>query len=186
MKTNALGRLMLIALGLFFAACGGSDPKQEPAQADAKLTGMSGIKDNTSQKNIVQIALGSSDHTTLVAALQAAGLVDALANPGPFTVFAPTNAAFDKLPKGTVESLLKPEKKNDLAKILQYHVQLSAFKPESFKDGQTMTMFSGQPAKFNVKDGKMTINGDIHVLASVPAANGIVYIIDGVMLAPAK
>ena len=75
-----------------------------------------------SNKNIVENAVNSKDHTTLVAAVKAAGLVDTLSGPGPFTVFAPTNAAFEKLPKGTVETLLKPENKEKLTKILTYHV----------------------------------------------------------------
>ena len=85
--------------------------QQEPEQ---KTAGQSGVKDDVSQKNVVQIAIGSKDHTTLVAAVKAADLVDVLSNTGPFTVFAPTNAAFDKLPAGTVDGLLKPEKKEAL------------------------------------------------------------------------
>ena len=80
--------------------------------------GQSAVKDDVSQKNVVQVAMGSKDHTTLVAAVKAADLVDVLSNAGPFTVFAPTNAAFDKLPAGTLDGLLKPEKKEDLADIL--------------------------------------------------------------------
>jgi uncharacterized surface protein with fasciclin (FAS1) repeats len=92
------------------------------ASTKAEATGQSGVQDDLSQKNVVQVAIGSKDHSTLVTAIQAAELVDALSNAGPFTVFAPINAAFDKLPAGTVENLLKPESKDDLANILQYHV----------------------------------------------------------------
>ncbi len=92
--------------------------------------GMASIKDETSQKNVVQIALESKDHSTLVKAVQAAGLVDSLANPGPFTVFAPTNAAFDQVPKSDLENLLKPENKNQLTTVLYHHVFVGNLKRE--------------------------------------------------------
>ncbi len=172
-------------LTVFLPSCG-PDKKQSTESNDVKMqAGMSGIVDNVSQKNIVQVALGSKDHSTLVTALKAAGLVDVLANPGPFTVFAPTNEAFEKLPKGTVEDLLKPEKKADLQKILYYHVNVSIFKAENFKDGQVMNMFSGGPANFTVKNNKVYINGAA-IIASVPCSNGIIHVIDGVLLPPAK
>jgi uncharacterized surface protein with fasciclin (FAS1) repeats len=146
---------------------------------------MSAIKDDISQKTVVQIAVGSPDHTTLVVALQAAGLVDVLANPGPFTVFAPTNAAFDKLPKGTVDELLKPEKKRDLKNILQHHVTVSMYKTESFKDGQTLSMANGDQTKFSVKNGQVMI-GEANIVGTVQGSNGIVHVIDAVLLPPAK
>jgi uncharacterized surface protein with fasciclin (FAS1) repeats len=184
MTNFGLGAIILCVV--FFAACQ-SDTKQKSSTTVASTSpaGMSGIKDDVSQKNIVQIAVGSADHTTLVAALSAANLVDVLANPGPFTVFAPTNGAFDKLPKGTVEGLLKPEKKNDLKKILQHHVTVSIFKPESFKDGQVLSMADGTNIKVSVKDGQITVN-DAKVIASVEGSNGIVHVVDGVILPPAK
>ena len=136
-------------------------------------------------KNIVNVAVGSKDHTTLVAALKAADYVDSLTNPGPFTVFAPTNAAFDKLPKGTVEGLVKPEKKADLSEILKYHVAVSVYQLKDLKDGQIMAMANGSKVTFKVKDGKVTVNG-ANIVASVPASNGIVHVIDGVLLPPPK
>lgn len=184
MITFGLGAFIFCVV--FFAACQSESKNKSTSPAAATSpAGMSGIKDDVSQKNIVQIAVGSADHTTLVAALSAANLVDVLANPGPFTVFAPTNAAFDKLPKGTVDALLKPEKKSDLKKILQYHVTVSIFKPESFKDGQVLSMADGITAKLTVKDGLIMIN-DAKIVASVEGSNGIVHIIDGVLLPPAK
>lgn len=181
-----IGLVAIILCVVFFAACQ-SDAKQTSASTVAATSpaGMSGIKDDVSQKNIVQIAMSSADHTTLVAALSAANLVDVLANPGPFTVFAPTNGAFDKLPKGTVDELLKPEKKSDLKKILQHHVTVSIFKPESFKDGQILSMADGTNIKVNVKDGQITVN-DAKIVASVEGSNGIVHVMDGVILPPAK
>ncbi len=96
--------------------------------------------------NIVRIASGSKDHTTLVAALKAADYVASVANPGPLTVFAPTNAAFDKLPKGTVDSLLTPEKLGDLREILKYHVTTSVYDVKDLQDGQLLAMASGAKA----------------------------------------
>jgi len=144
--------------------------------------GMASVEDSTSQKNVVGIAVGSKDHTTLVAAVKAADLVDSLANPGPFTVFAPTNAAFDKLPKGTVEGLLKADKIEDLKNILEYHVIVGTFKKENLQDGQVIGMANGVNITVTVKDGKTLINGESQILASVPASNGIVHVMDTVLL----
>lgn len=152
---------------------------------ESQATGQSGVQDDVSQKNVVQVAVGSKDHTTLVAAVQAAKLVDALSNAGPFTVFAPTNAAFDKLPAGTVDKLLKPESIDDLTNILQYHVSLGVFKPESFTDGQVIGQVNGNDIKISISDGKVMINDSATIVASIPAANGIIHVIDGVLLPPA-
>jgi len=146
----------------------------------------SGVPDDMSQKNVVQVAIGSKDHTTLVKAVQAAGLVDVLSTTGPFTVFAPTNAAFDKLPAGTVENLLKPEKKDDLTDILQYHVSLGVFKTEILTDGQVIGQVNGGNITITKKDGKLMVNGTASVIASIPASNGIIHVIDGVLLPPAN
>ncbi|MBK8339734.1 MAG: fasciclin domain-containing protein [Flavobacteriales bacterium] len=142
------------------------------------------MKDDLSQKNVVGVAVGSPDHSTLVTAVKAAELVDALSNAGPFTVFAPTNAAFAALPAGTVEGLLKPEKKADLQDVLQYHVFVGVLKAEQLLDGRSLGMVNGSNAKISVKDGKVMIN-DATVVASVPASNGIVHVIDKVILPPA-
>ena len=109
-------QLLSISFIAIFAACQSSQESQNQSSAatveSALAAGQSGVEDNDSQKDVVKVAVGSPDHTTLVKAVQAAGLVDALSNAGPFTVFAPTNAAFDKLPAGTIEDLLKPENKD--------------------------------------------------------------------------
>jgi uncharacterized surface protein with fasciclin (FAS1) repeats len=136
-------------------------------------------------KDVIDVAVASKDHTTLVAAVKAADLVMSLKNAGPFTVFAPTNAAFDKLPKGTVEGLLKPEKKFELEKILQYHVTTSALQLKDFKDGELLGMASGSKTTLAVTAGKVTING-ANILASIPVSNGMVYVIDAVLIAPPK
>jgi uncharacterized surface protein with fasciclin (FAS1) repeats len=155
----------------------------EPAQ---KTAGQSAVQDDVSQKNVVQVAIGSKNHTTLVAAVKAAELVDVLSNAGPFTVFAPTNAAFDKLPAGTVDGLLKPEKKDDLTNILQYHVSVGVYKEDAFRDGQVIGQVNGDNITIAKKDGKIMVNGTATILAAVPASNGIVYVIDQVLLPPVK
>ena len=154
----------------------------EGTQTEATGAGQSGVKDDVSNPNVVQIAVGSKDHTTLVAAVTAAKLVDVLSNAGPFTVFAPVNAAFDKLPAGTVEGLLKPEKLDALTDILQYHVYVGVLKPESFQDGQSFGQVNGGNIKITMVDGKPVINGKAHILASIPASNGIIHVIDEVLL----
>lgn len=136
-------------------------------------------------KDIVDVAVASKDHSTLVTAVKAADLVMPLKNPGPLTVFAPTNAAFDKLPKGTVEGLLKPDKKFDLEKILQYHVTTSVWELKDLKDGLVLGQANGGKVTIKVKDGKTMVN-DATIIASVRASNGIVHVIDGVLLPPAK
>jgi uncharacterized surface protein with fasciclin (FAS1) repeats len=119
---NSIKTLLLASL---FIAIGCKQNEAATSESTSETTEVSWrtrkCKDETSVPNIVQTAVGSKDHTTLVTAVKAAGLVTALSNAGPFTVFAPTNAAFDKLPAGTVEGLLKPEKKGDLENILGYH-----------------------------------------------------------------
>jgi uncharacterized surface protein with fasciclin (FAS1) repeats len=176
-----------ILCGLFMvAAC--NAPAAENSSAAAASTpsvGQSGVKDDVSQKDVVKVAVGSPDHTTLVKALQAAELVDALANAGPFTVFAPTNAAFDKLPKGTVEDLLKPANKSKLQDILQHHVTLSALDVAILQDGQTLGMVDGTNATIHKKDG-ITYIGEAKVVASVRASNGFVHVVDGIVLPPIK
>ncbi|HEX9167202.1 MAG TPA: fasciclin domain-containing protein [Gemmatimonadales bacterium] len=173
------------SLLLVLAAC---QPQADSAPAAAAnvpaATGMASIQDTTSEKNVVQVAVASPDHTTLVAAVQAAGLVDVLASSGPYTVFAPTNAAFDKLPAGTVETLLKPENLAQLQAVLRHHVTTSIWALSEFKDGMTMSMADGTPVTFS-KRGEDTYIGDAKVLGKAKASNGVVYVIDAVVV-PAK
>lgn len=178
---------MALFLLLMAIACNNGEQQSTAAAAttdNASPTGQSGVKDDASAKNVVQVAIGSKDHTTLVAAVKATELVDALSNAGPFTVFAPTNAAFDKLPAGTVDGLLKPEKKDDLTDILQYHVSVGVFKPDMLQDGQVIGQVNGGNISITKKADGMYVNGSAKIVASVPASNGIVHIIDGVLLPP--
>jgi uncharacterized surface protein with fasciclin (FAS1) repeats len=177
----------IVALCLVsLVGCTPANPESQQAnvttQAEPHSTGQSGVVDEVSNPNVVQIAAGSKDHTTLVTAVKAAGLVDALSNAGPFTVFAPTNAAFDKLPEGTVTGLLEPAKKEALVDILQYHVFVGVIKTETMQDGQILGQVNGGNIKITFKDGKPIINGKAHILASIPASNGIIHVIDEVLL----
>ena len=183
LKFPVAATLLFIAL-----SCNNGEQQNNTSTATTDNTagaGQSGVKDDVSAKNVVQVAVGSKDHTTLVTAVKAAELVDVLSNAGPFTVFAPTNAAFNKLPAGTVEGLLKPEKKDDLADILQYHVSVGVFKEELLQDGQTIGQVNGGNITISKKDGKLIVNGVANVVATVQASNGIVYVIDAVLLPPA-
>ena len=146
--------------------------------------GQESVNDDVSQKDVVKIAVGSPDHTTLVAALKQADYVTELSNAGPFTVFAPTNAAFDKLPKGTVDDLLKPENKDKLRNILEYHVAVGGYKQDYLTDGQTNNQANLKNITINIKDGKMIVNNSANVVATISASNGIVYVIDEVLLPP--
>jgi uncharacterized surface protein with fasciclin (FAS1) repeats len=145
-------------------------------------------------KNIVENAVNSKDHTTLVAAVQAAGLVETLQGAGPFTVFAPVNAAFEKLPAGTVEMLLKPENKDQLVGILTYHVvpgnwSAEAIMAEIEKGGgkfEAKTV-SGHMLTFSMKDGKLWVwdeSGDSAqvTIADVNQSNGVIHVVDTVLL----
>jgi len=161
-----------------------SDASAAGSGDSAPVAGQSAVADDVSQKDIVKIAVGSPAHTTLVAAVKAAELVDVLSNAGPFTVFAPTNEAFDKLPKGTVEDLLKPENKDKLADILQYHVLIGGYPEERFSDGSTLGTASGGSVKISVKDGKVIINDSATIIGTVVASNGLVHVVDGVLLPP--
>ena len=187
MKKNLLS-ILSVGTMLFLVSCSSAEKPEAAAatantqETPAQPTGQSGVADDVSAKNIVQTAIGSKDHTTLVAAVQAGELVDALSNAGPFTVFAPTNAAFDKLPAGTVEGLLKPEKKEALQDILQYHVSVGVFQADALQDGQSIGQVNGGNIKITKKDGKLMVNETANIVASIPTSNGVIHVIDAVLL----
>ena len=153
---NWLSAITICFSAMLFS-CNNSETETKTVQAEpaANPAGQSAVQDSLSQKNVVQVAVASKDHTTLVTAVKAAELVDVLSNAGPFTVFAPTNAAFDKLPAGTVDGLLKPEKKDDLTNILQYHVSVGVYKEDAFRDGQVIGQVNGDNITITKKDGKI-------------------------------
>ena len=173
---------------LLITSCNSQTEKAQtaPANENTLVAGQSGVQDDESAKDVVKVAAGSKDHTTLVAAVKQAELVDVLSNAGPFTVFAPTNAAFDKLPKGTVQDLMKPENKAKLQDILQYHVYVGTLKTDMMQDGQTFNQVNGANISVSKKDGKVIINNTATVIASIPASNGIIHVVDGVLVPPGK
>ncbi|HZQ14994.1 MAG TPA: fasciclin domain-containing protein [Pseudolabrys sp.] len=160
----------------------------------AEQTTMVGGAPMYPSKNIVQNAVNSKDHTTLVAAVKAAGLVDTLQSPGPFTVFAPTNDAFKKLPAGTVDTLLKPENKKTLTNVLTYHVvpgRLTAKdlmgKIEAGNGKAMLKTVEGADLTFQMKDGKLWVidaKGDTAqvTIRNVMQSNGVIHVIDTVLL----
>lgn len=170
------------------ASCNNSET-QQPAAATAATQpsgGQENVKDDVSQKDIVKTAVGSKDHTTLVAAIKQADLVTTLSNAGPFTVFAPTNAAFDKLPAGTVDGLMKEDQKENLKNILEYHVTVGVLQVENLHDGQVLGMVNGDNATVSIKNGKVMLNNSATIVASIPVSNGIIHVIDVVLIPPAK
>jgi uncharacterized surface protein with fasciclin (FAS1) repeats len=186
--TLIIGSLMVVSMAIISCNSGGNEgttPIASEENANAPTGGQSAVQDDASQKDIFKVAVGSADHTTLVTALKAAEYVDVLSNAGPFTVFAPTNAAFDKLAKGTVEGLLKPESKADLRNILEYHVYVGKLDQSFFKDGQMLGMVNSGKVTMGVKDGKVTVNG-ANIVASIPCSNGIIHVIDAVLLPTAE
>jgi len=182
MKTN---NLLLLALVMCLAC---SNPKTETSGVTESAIvegGQSTVQDDESQKNVVQVAVASPDHKTLVTALLAAEYVDALSNAGPFTVFAPSDAAFAKLPAGTVEDLVKPENKEKLRDILEYHVYVGVIRENMIRDGMKLNQVNGINVELGKAGEKLSING-ANVEGIVPASNGIIYIIDQVLLPPAN
>jgi len=180
-------KLISAAIVVVMMSCNSESSTQNSSTDNVTpKSGQEAVKDDDSQKDVVKVAVGSKDHTTLVAALKQADLITSLSNAGPFTVFAPTNDAFNKLPTGTLDGLMKDDKKTDLQNVLQYHVTLSAMKAESFTDGQILGMVNGDNVTVSVKDGKVTLNGTAHIIASIPASNGMIHVIDAVLLPPAK
>jgi uncharacterized surface protein with fasciclin (FAS1) repeats len=135
-------------------------------------------------QDIVDTAVDAGQLTRLATALRAADLVDTLKGPGPFTVFAPTDEAFAKLPAGTLENLLKPENKAKLAAILTYHVVPGAVKAEQVTKLDEAKTVNGAMAKVSTRDGKVMINDAIVVRADIAASNGVIHVIDKVILPP--
>jgi len=186
-------RLALLAAAAVLALTAGAVAPVSAAMSEKTVT--VGGAPMYPSKNIIQNAVNSKDHTTLVAAVKAGGLVDTLSGPGPFTVFAPTNAAFAKLPPGTVDNLLKPENKGTLTKVLTYHVvpgRMTALNlMKAVKDGEGeaklktvagdwIVVKQAGPGKLTVTDDK----GDIAMvtIADVLQSNGVIHVIDTVLL----
>lgn len=199
MKKNLFSLLTATAfVTVTFVAC--NDTKTEETKMDTVSTMttepvkpaqeagvMVGGANMVPSKDIVDNAAGSADHTTLVAAVKAAGLVETLKSAGPFTVFAPTNEAFAKLPAGTVDNLLKPENKATLAKILTYHVVAGAIKSTDLKDGQKLKTVQGEELTIHYKDNKWMVHDAKGAMANITIAdaissNGVTHVIDAVLM----
>jgi uncharacterized surface protein with fasciclin (FAS1) repeats len=195
MKKKFLKSFVAIAiLGVTITACNSN--KQAETDADSLAVDSMAMVDSVATeegvlvggammvptKNIVENALASADHTTLVAAVKAASLVETLSGTGPFTVFAPTNEAFAALPAGTVDNLLKPEMKGDLTKVLTYHVVAGAVKAADLQDGMELTTVQGGKLKVTIKDGVVMINNAKVTIADAVASNGVTHVIDAVLL----
>lgn len=187
MKKNILGA-MLIATGLFFS---------QNAVAQEKTVKVGGAAMYPS-KNIVENAVNSADHTTLVAAVKAADLVETLSGKGPFTVFAPVNSAFDALPEGTVGTLLLPENKSQLQAVLTYHVISGKFNAKDVlklikenKGKAQVPTVQGGMLTLTTKDGKVYVQdengGTAQVtIADVNQSNGVIHVVDSVLLPAMK
>lgn len=147
--------------------------------------GQASVVDNDSDKNILQVAIGSKDHSTLVAAVQAAQIEHVLVNAGPLTVFAPVNSAFDALPEGTVENLLKPENKQQLATILTRHAAPGSYNQESLiknaDRGRKLYMATGDYLDIKI-EGEDIYVGGAKILATVQTSNGVINVVDKVIL----
>lgn len=189
MKTTIKLLIVSTALLVFSACKNETKPEGDGAvvensatsNASSERQGQAFIEGDESTPNILQIAIGSPDHTTLVAAVQAAELENALANAGPLMVFAPTNAAFDALPAGTIENLLKPENKGQLAAILKHHVTPGNYNKNFLKKFKKLGQAGGQDAIVEVKGDDVYVGG-AKILASIPAGNGIIHVVDKVIL----
>ncbi|MBB3124748.1 putative surface protein with fasciclin (FAS1) repeats [Mesoflavibacter sabulilitoris] len=189
MKTEKLSKIVL-GLSLFFVTSLGF-AQNKMMKEDTKMVGGAAMYPS---KNIVENAVNSKDHTTLVAAVKAAGLVEVLQSEGPFTVFAPTNAAFDKLPEGTVATLVKPENKEQLQTILKYHVVSGKWNAKAF--AKLIKKGDGKAMIKTVSGGTLTVwtkGNDVYVtdengnsakvtIADVNQSNGVIHVVDTVLL----
>ncbi|MDX1471615.1 MAG: fasciclin domain-containing protein [Flavobacteriaceae bacterium] len=182
---NLINLILISMLFSFAVSCKSdiqaSEETEEPMIEKAERQGQAFIEDDESTPTVLDIAIQSPDHTTLVAAVQAAELENALVNAGPLMVFAPTNEAFAELTEGTVENLLKPENKAQLAHILTHHVTPGKYDKEFLKKFKKL----GQASNLNVLvtvEGDDVYVGGAKIIASVPAGNGIVHVVDKVIL----
>lgn len=190
MKKTFLSAVIAASAAVFMlTSCAEGEKKTEEASKMAETTPAADttkpaepVVTMADSKNIVENASASADHTTLVAAVKAADLVATLTGAGPFTVFAPTNAAFAALPAGTVDNLLKPEMKKDLTGILTYHVVAGAVKAADLKDGQKIKTVQGGELTVAIKDGKVTINGANVTTADIVSSNGVIHVVDAVLM----
>jgi uncharacterized surface protein with fasciclin (FAS1) repeats len=184
-----IGTVAVGVLALGAAACGDDDgaAPEEPSTAMAESPAESGTSAPESPATVVDVAASNDDFSTLVTAVDSAGLAETLSGDGPFTVFAPVNDAFAALPPGTLDSLLLPENQDQLAAVLTYHVVPQEAMSDDLSDGMTVTTVQGQPLTVGVTDAGVTLtdatgNTVSVVQADIEAGNGVVHIIDGVLI----
>ncbi len=189
MKNNFFNPMILLVLLALIWSCTpqqeADSSSEESAISESHPMGQASVVDEVSDPNILQVAISSKPHSTLVAAVQAAQIEHVLVNAGPLTVFAPVNDAFDALPEGTVENLLKPENKGDLATILTRHAapgsyDIDALKREARK-GRKLYMATGDYLEVTV-DGEDVMVGGAKIVGTVAASNGIIHVIEQVIL----
>lgn len=183
--------LFLTVIALFgLISCGGADQGSATAEGESAAVqntplGQASVVDETSDPNILQVAIGSADHSTLVAAVQAAQIEHVLVNAGPLTVFAPTNAAFAALPEGTVDDLLKPENKAKLAGILTGHAAPGSFNVDGLKKeaskGRKIYMANGAYLEVTTEGEDVFVSG-AKVIGTIQTSNGIINVVDKVIL----
>lgn len=187
MKTTI--KIFVVLVLLFQFSCKESSQSQSnDSMTTAENVADSAVKqeienDPDSKPNIVQVASSNPDFSTLVEAVKAADLVTSLSTVGPFTVFAPTNEAFDKLPKGTLDNLLKPENKGTLVDVLGYHTYVGALKEQFMRDGADYEMVTPKTVKITKEGDKIYVNG-VEILNTVVTSNGIIYVIGEVLSMP--
>lgn len=175
--------VFFLVVALMCCACNESTTTTESTTTGPPVKGQAAVQDNESANNVLQIAINSKDHSTLVAAVQAAGLEDVLVNAGPLTVFAPTNSAFEALPAGTVEDLLKPENKEKLATIIKYHASPGKYLGNLLNSQTNLYQATGHYIKVEKAGEKVKVGG-ANILATVEASNGVVHVVDKVLLPP--
>jgi len=188
-QTNQLFISLLTIIVLLVVSCGQTEKKEavsEPSSPEAtESKGQSAVVDNVSAANVLQVAASLDDFSTLVVAVKAAGVEDALVNVGPLTVFAPLNSAFEKLPEGTVETLVKPENKEHLAFILKNHVAPANYPDTQLKKeakkGRKLYMASGKYLVVENREDGLYVGGT-KVLKTVQVSNGWIHVIDDVLV----
>tara|TARA_R110001583_G_scaffold83631_2_gene220681 strand:+ start:4246 stop:4821 length:576 start_codon:yes stop_codon:yes gene_type:complete len=188
MKQTKLTITLLAVLALFIVSCSGGEKKQKIEEVKNEISqgkGQSAVTDDVSAANALQVAKSLDDFSTLVVAIEAAGVEDAVVNVGPLTIFAPVNAAFDKLPEGTVATLLKPENKSQLAFILTNHVAPANYPDTQLakeaKKGRKLYMASGKYLVVENKEGGIYVGGT-KILKTVKVSNGWIHVIDNVLV----
>ncbi|MDB5627168.1 MAG: beta-Ig-H3/fasciclin [Tardiphaga sp.] len=184
---SAVAFSTLAITGSLLAPASAEDKMMKKSEMSGEKTVMVGGAPMYPSKNIVENAVNSKDHTTLVAAVKAAGLVDTLSGKGPFTVFAPTNAAFGKLPAGTVDTLVKPESKATLTKILTYHVVAGKLNAADLKDGQKLKTVEGEELTVKASGGKVMIvdakgGSSTVTIPNVVQSNGVIHVVNTVLM----